>query len=133
MEERSPTSGFSHSQAFKSLWVSALTDSPSHFMRIRLLIHFITLSSMITLAGTARGAVRASKADAATAETARLEQMTARFAPTEITADMSKLSPTTGKVLAKLVEASKIIDACFCARSGRATTRCCSIWRATDA
>ena len=58
---------------------------------------------MITLAGTARGAVRASKTDAATAETARLEQMTARFAPTDLTADISKLSPNDRKVLVKLV------------------------------
>ena len=36
---------------------------------------------------------------------AKLEQMTARFAPTEITADVAKLSPNDRKVLAKLVEA----------------------------
>jgi len=82
-------------------------------MRIRLLIHFITLSSMITLAGTARGAVHADKADAAPAETARLEQMTARFAPTDLTADISKLSPNDRKILVKLVEAAKIIDGLF--------------------
>ena len=39
--------------------------------------------------------------------------MTARFAPTEITADLSKLSPTDRQVLAKLVQASKIMDALF--------------------
>jgi hypothetical protein len=44
---------------------------------------------------------------------AKLEQMTARFAPTEITADLSKLSPNDRKVLAKLVEASQIIDGIF--------------------
>ena len=46
-------------------------------------------------------------------ETARLEQMIARFVPTDITADLSKLSPNDRRVLAKLVEASKIIDGIF--------------------
>ena len=48
-----------------------------------------------------------------TNETARLQQMIGRFAPTEIKADVSKLSPTDRRVLAKLVEASKVIDALF--------------------
>ena len=34
----------------------------------------------------------------------RLQKMSARFAPTEITADVSKLSPNDRKVLARLVE-----------------------------
>ena len=44
---------------------------------------------------------------------AKLEQMTARFAPTEIKADLSKLSPNDRKVLARLVEASQIINGIF--------------------
>jgi len=44
---------------------------------------------------------------------ARLEQMTARFVPTEIKVDLSKFSPNDRKVLAKLVEASQIIDGIF--------------------
>jgi hypothetical protein len=51
--------------------------------------------------------------DAAGPETTRLEQMTARFAPTDITADITKLSSTDRQVLAKLVDASKIIDGIF--------------------
>ena len=43
----------------------------------------------------------------------KLQQMAARFEPTEITADLSKLSDADRRVLAKLVEASKIIDALF--------------------
>ena len=39
--------------------------------------------------------------------------MTAHFAPTEITADVAKLPPNDRKVLAKLVEASQIIDGIF--------------------
>ena len=43
----------------------------------------------------------------------QLNQMAARFAPTDITADLSKLSAADRQVLAKLVDASKIIDAIF--------------------
>src|SRR4051812_33076644 len=42
-----------------------------------------------------------------------LQKMAARFAPTEITVDTSKLSQTDQRVLAKLVEASKIMVALF--------------------
>src|SRR5262249_21727302 len=38
---------------------------------------------------------------------------TARFAPTDIGADLSKLSDADRRVLAKLVEASQIVDALF--------------------
>jgi hypothetical protein len=44
---------------------------------------------------------------------ARLEKLMSRFAPTEIKVDVSKLSPNDRKVLAKLVEASRIIDGIF--------------------
>src|ERR1700733_13882127 len=44
---------------------------------------------------------------------AKLQSMTARFAPTEITADLSKLLGSDRRVLAKLVEASKILDELF--------------------
>ncbi len=43
----------------------------------------------------------------------QLDQMTARFAPTDLTADISKLTPADRQVLVKLIEASKIIDAIF--------------------
>jgi hypothetical protein len=43
----------------------------------------------------------------------QLQQMAARFAPTDIGTDLSKLSPADRQVLAKLVEASKIVDAIF--------------------
>src|SRR5260221_13338604 len=46
-------------------------------------------------------------------EAAKLQRMAARFAPTDITADVSQLSPADRQVLAKLVEASKIIDGLF--------------------
>ena len=43
----------------------------------------------------------------------KLAQMTARFAPTELKTDLTKLSPGDRKLLAKLVEASQIIDGIF--------------------
>ena len=46
-------------------------------------------------------------------ETAKLQRMTARFAPTNIAVDLSKVSASDKKVLAKLVEASQIMDAIF--------------------
>src|SRR4051794_24606006 len=46
-------------------------------------------------------------------DAAQLDKMAARFAPTDITADVSKLSPNDRTVLVKLIEASKIIDGLF--------------------
>jgi hypothetical protein len=46
-------------------------------------------------------------------DTQTLRRMTARFAPTDISADLSKLSDADRRVLAKLVEASKIVDGLF--------------------
>lgn len=46
-------------------------------------------------------------------DTTTLQNMAARFAPTEIRADLSGLSAADREVLAKLVEASKILDALF--------------------
>src|SRR5690348_1603093 len=45
--------------------------------------------------------------------TAKLLTMTARFAPTDITVDLSKMSAGDRNVLKKLVEASKILDGLF--------------------
>src|SRR5262249_34188657 len=43
----------------------------------------------------------------------QLEQVSARFAPVDIGADVSTLPPNERRVLAKLVEASHLIDAIF--------------------
>ena len=51
--------------------------------------------------------------DAKLPDTATLEKMTARFAPTDIGADLSKHSAAERTVLTRLVEASTIIDALF--------------------
>ncbi|HEV3061440.1 MAG TPA: hypothetical protein VGY48_24540 [Vicinamibacterales bacterium] len=46
-------------------------------------------------------------------DAATLQRMTSRFAPTDIRADLSALSPADRQVLAKLVDASRIIDGIF--------------------
>jgi hypothetical protein len=46
-------------------------------------------------------------------DTQTLQQMAARFAPTAINADLSKLSEDDRRVVAKLVEASKVVDGLF--------------------
>src|SRR5215831_11050083 len=51
--------------------------------------------------------------EAGVSETVKLQKMAARFAPTDIRADLSTLSAADKQVLAKLVEASKIMDALF--------------------
>src|SRR5436305_8621047 len=58
-------------------------------------------------------AVAVSAQEARVPDMQTLQQMTARFAPTELTADVSKLTDNDRRVLAKLVEASKIIDGLF--------------------
>jgi Peptidase family M49 len=67
----------------------------------------------VLLATAAIGAGWLRAQEAAVPDRARLQQMTARFAPTDIGADVSKLSDADRRVLAKLVEASKVIDALF--------------------
>src|SRR5499427_7188870 len=51
--------------------------------------------------------------ESAVPDAQKLQQMAARFAPTDITADLSKVSDADRRVLGKLVEASKVIDALF--------------------
>jgi hypothetical protein len=48
-----------------------------------------------------------------TPDLAHLDQMIARFAPTELRADVSNLSPGDRKALAKLIEASRILNDIF--------------------
>jgi len=66
---------------------------------------------VIMLAASAAAFVRAQ--ENAVPDTQKLQQMAARFAPTDITADLTKLSDADRRVLGKLVEASQIIDALF--------------------
>jgi Peptidase family M49 len=59
------------------------------------------------------GGVAFAQAPSSMPDASTLQTMTARFAPTDIGADLSKLSAADRRVLAKLVEASKIVDALF--------------------
>ena len=65
----------------------------------------------VALLACAAVCVRAQEARVPDLQT--LQQMTARFAPTAITADLSKLSDADQRVLARLVEAAKIVDGLF--------------------
>src|SRR6195256_3874891 len=65
-------------------------------------------------APVSKSATEAQETRSATSnEAARLNKMAARFAPTEIAADVSRLAPADRQVLARLVQASKIMDALF--------------------
>jgi hypothetical protein len=59
------------------------------------------------------GAIFVRGQEARVPDTQALQQMAARFAPTDLSADLSKLSDTDQRVVAKLVEASKIVDGLF--------------------
>jgi len=65
------------------------------------------------VAGCAVGISLVRAQDTALPDVLKLQSMTSRFAPTDICADLSKLSTADRRVLAMLIEASKIIDALF--------------------
>src|SRR5215472_16090853 len=46
-------------------------------------------------------------------DAAQLQQMSARFAPTELRADLSKLSPADRQALEKLITASSVLNDIF--------------------
>jgi len=76
---------------------------------INRLLFALTFSLVITASAAAAPA----PASTALPDAKHLEQMATRFARTDLTADLSKLSADDRRVLAKLVEASKIIDGIF--------------------
>ena len=65
---------------------------------------------VLAICGAASALVAQERGVPATAE---LQRMAARFAPTDISADLSALSANDRRLLAKLVEASKVVDALF--------------------
>ena len=73
-------------------------------MTIKTSVTTLVMASLTTLAASQNTTMP---------DTQTLQQMTARFAPTDITADLSKLSAADRRVLAKLVEASRVVDALF--------------------
>ena len=65
-------------------------------------------------------------------DTVNLRPVAARFAPTDIGADLSKLPATERRARTPgWSEARPDRRVCFCARCGPATRPCCSIWRRT--
>jgi peptidase M49-like protein len=68
----------------------------------------LVLSADATMQSTAPA-----HSNTATPDAAALQKMAARFAPSDIGADISKLPPGEQKALAKLVEAAKVMDALF--------------------
>ncbi len=77
------------------------------------LLFALAFSLVITASAAAAPNAAPAPASNALPDAKRLEQMAARFARTDLTADLSKLSGDDRRVLAKLVEASKIIDGIF--------------------
>ena len=71
------------------------------------------MKTIIAFLALAAPLISATSSPAAIPNPAELQEMAARFAPTEISADLSKLSPNDRQVLARLVEASQIIDGIF--------------------
>jgi len=73
--------------------------------------HRALLGAMIVMASLMSAA--SDPPATAVPDLAQLQKMTARFAPTEMNVDLSKLSPGDRKALVKLVEAARIIDDIF--------------------
>src|SRR5271169_368840 len=73
--------------------------------------HMVFLGAMILMASST--GVASDPPAASVPDLAQLQKMTARFAPTEMDVDLSKLSDGDRKALVKLVEAARIIDDIF--------------------
>ncbi|PYR30574.1 MAG: hypothetical protein DMF92_08255 [Acidobacteria bacterium] len=82
----------------------------------------MTYTAKLSIACVMAAAVGCAQ-EAPVSDTVKLQRMAARFAPTKIGADLSTISPQDRRVLAKLVGASKIIDALFLRQ----------VWAANDA
>jgi hypothetical protein len=72
-----------------------------------------TFGAMVLVAASVTMVTTMSAQQPTMPDTNQLQRMAAQFAPTEISADLSKVSPADQRVLAKLIEASKIVDALF--------------------
>ncbi|XXF76882.1 hypothetical protein P2318_28070 [Myxococcaceae bacterium GXIMD 01537] len=71
----------------------------------------LTLLSTVLLAGAAHAEEK--KAPAALPNAAQLQRMTARFAPVDIKVDVSRLPENERRALARMVEASQLMDPLF--------------------
>ncbi len=75
-------------------------------------IHFFAISCILLVLNACTGAQQPTQ-EAPMSELATLQTMAARFAPVEISADISHLPDSEQKALAKLVRAGLIMDALF--------------------
>jgi hypothetical protein len=75
------------------------------------MLSFSRSAITVASAATAIAAVLAQEPRVPT--TAELQRMTARFAPTDVTADLAKLPANDRSALGKLIQASQLIDALF--------------------
>src|SRR5881296_2959778 len=80
-------------------------------MMTRTMQQHLVVVALVVSAATVGSIVRGQEAPVP--DTSKLQAMAARFAPTDIGADVSKLSAADRRVLAKLIEVSKIVDALF--------------------
>jgi hypothetical protein len=88
----------------------AINSATTHAMNAATALGVTTL---LCLAAGCRGQETPVPATSQATQTSELQRKAERFAPTEVSADLSKLSPGDRQVLAKLVQASKVIDALF--------------------
>src|SRR5262245_26984482 len=76
-------------------------------------MRFTTTCVLVGVAAALAAGVSGMAQESTVPDTQKLERMAARFAPTDIGADVAKMSEADRKVLAKLVDASKVVDALF--------------------
>src|SRR4029450_3984212 len=77
------------------------------------LLRMMTRRLRLSAVSLVIGGVAFAQAPSSMPDVSTLQTMTARFAPTDIGADLSKLSAADRRVLAKLVEAARVVDALF--------------------
>jgi Peptidase family M49 len=78
-----------------------------------LLVTLTCAATTITAAGKISSPGKATAVPSNSPDLAQLQRMSARFVPTDITADISKLTPNDKRILVKLIGASRIIDGIF--------------------
>ena len=82
-------------------------------MRSAILLMVLAMFTMSCSAPSSGPAFTAGSSPAPSAETTRLVQMAARFAPVDLGADVAALPEHERKALGKIVEAARIMDALF--------------------
>ncbi|MGE0447672.1 MAG: hypothetical protein AB7P99_20785, partial [Vicinamibacterales bacterium] len=79
----------------------------------RVLVVALLATAIVACRGQQEPAPAVDASPETSGDVQNLERMTARFAPVDLTADISALPENERQALAKLIEASKVIDALF--------------------